>query len=1000
MSMKRVGWVFVLMLLLAKLSWAQMDAASLRVLVEDQSQAVIAGAEVRLTNTETNVELTRVTNDAGYAAFTPLVRGLYTVAVTMPGFSAVKVNSVVLDVNERKLVRVELHVTGSTETVEVTAGAAAIQTEEASVGQVIKGNVAVELPLAARRYTELALLVPGVTNSTMTVVTRGPGWFVANGNYHTQNNFVLDGFDNNQGTQNAQSLSAQVVQPSPDSISEFKVQTNSYSAEFGRSAGAVVNVSIKSGTNDVHGSGWYYNRDAALAANSWRSNLINAKKDDLRWHQFGGTLGGPIIKDKVFYFGSYEGFHRLFSDAFLVNVPTEAQRSGIFAFDVIDPNTNTAFVNRTIPLNRFDPLGKKLIDLYPMPNLPRRTAAGGRIIENYGVQRSGRENTHKFDARNDYYLSSRDRLFARYSFLQQDIYRDPIFEGLGDGVGDQGQQYNRNQSLGVSWTRTISARSVLETRFGYNRTNSSFSHATANEQNGEEFGFKGFTKEMLTTGGLPLISVSNYNSLGTRNFRPQYQKPITYQVLDTLSIIRGQHATKFGFEVRAKANRLADISRRNPAYTFAGQFTGDAIADLLLGYTQSVSVSTAPEVNLKQQAWSGFVQDDWKVRSNLTINAGLRYEYTTPYYGADVNKNINFNFNTRQLVFATDDDKYLIDPDRNNFAPRVGLSYQIHPDRLVLRSGFGLFYSGEDMRGSEGVLAYNPPQLIAATLTRANNGPPPVRLSDPLPAGILSNYNPATVALKSRDRDQNSATVFQWNTALQFLLPWDSTLELAYVGNQGRNLLAIYSANQVPFGMDGSVAANRPYPEWQQIGHAVTKAESSYNALQMKFEKRMSRGFYALTSYTFASALDEYGAWGASTGTQIGDNFRLERGPQSQSPRQRLTYSQVLQLPFGHGRAFGSGLSPVADAILGGWQISGIATVRSGLPVNVTLAGNGIDPHTGLSYTFLNRNGGELRPDRVGDPNSNSDARTDRSHYLNARSEERRVGKECRSRGC
>jgi len=295
-----------------------------------------------------------------------------------------------------------------------------------------------------------------------------------------------------------------------------------------------------------------------------------------------------------------------------------------------------------------------------------------------------------------------------------------------------------------------------------------------------------------------------------------------------------------------------------------------------------------------------------------------------------------------------------------------------------------MFYSGEDMRGSEGILAYNPPQLIAATLNRVGTGAPPVRISDPLPAGMLSNYNPATVSLKSRDRDQNSATVYQWNTAMQFLLPWDSTFELAYVGNQSRNLLAIYSANQVPFGKDGSVAANRPFPEWQQIGHAVTQAQSSYNALQVKFEKRMSRGFYALTSYTFASALDEYGAWGASSDVQIGDNFRLERGPQAQVSRQRLTYSQVWRLPFGRGRALAGDMPALAEAIFGGWQISGIATMRSGLPVNVTLASSGVDPRTGLNYTFLNRNGGALRPNRVGEPNTSSDARADRFHYLDA----------------
>ena len=224
-----------------------------------------------------------------------------------------------------------------------------MQSEQASLGQVIRGSVAVELPLAARRYTDLALLVPGATESTVLTTTRGPGWFVVNGNYQAQNNFIIDGVDNNQGTTNAQALSAQVVQPSPDAISEFKVQTNSYSAEFGRSAGAAINVVIKSGTNGLHGSAWYYNRDTSLAATPWSNNLIGAGKPELKWHQFGGTFGGPIVKNKLFYFVDYEGFKQSFANAFLVTVPSEAEKSGVFYRAVTDPDTKVPFPNNTSP---------------------------------------------------------------------------------------------------------------------------------------------------------------------------------------------------------------------------------------------------------------------------------------------------------------------------------------------------------------------------------------------------------------------------------------------------------------------------------------------------------------------------------------------------------------------------------------------------------------------------------------------------------------------------
>lgn len=991
--MKRIALLLFAAVLMTAPALAQTDTGALRVLVTDSTQAVVPGATVDVTNVATNDHRTAVSDGTGYAQFIPILRGTYTVRVSLSGFQSVEFKNVLIDVSERRFLPVTLQVASTSETVEVVSRAAAIQTEEGSLGQVIKGDVAVELPLAGRRYTELALLVPGTAPSTMTVETRGPGWFVANGNYHTQNNFVLDGFDNNQGTQNAQSLSAQVVQPSPDAIGEFKVQTNSFSAEFGRSAGAVVNVSIKSGGNLTRGSAFYYNRDKALASKAWLAKELNQPKEDLKWHQGGGTIGGPLVRDRAFYFASYEGFRRTFSNTFLTNVPTADQRNGVFASTITDPLTGLPFPGNTIPQARWDSLGSKLLDLFPAANLPGRTASGGRVIENYGVQRAGRENTHKFDVRTDYRLSPADRVMVRYSFLQQAINRDAIFEGLGDGVGNQGEQYNRNQSVGVTWTKILGSRTVNEARLGYNRTHSRFAHATANSTTATEFGFVGLPDFVNTTGGLPLIDFSNYNDLGTRNFRPQYQNPKQWQFVDTLTRAMGRHSIRAGFEVRLKNNELVDITRRTPAYTFNGQVSGNDIADLLLGMPRALTATTVPVIEWKQQAYAGFVQDDWKVNPNLTLNLGLRYEYATPYYGAGENQNINFDFNTGQLIFPSSGDKYLMDPDRNNFGPRLGFAWQAKPERLVVRGGFGIFYSMEDMRGSEGIIALNPPALIQATLIGTGNSSP-VGLSDPFPSNLLANYNPSTVSVKARSRNQQAATVYQWNLATEVLLTGNTTLELAYVGNAGRNLLANLSVNMVEFGLDGSVPSNRPFPGWQQISYNITEGASSYHSLQTKLEHRLGSGLYALASYTYARAEDEVGAWGAgANGVQatiktdlsnIREALASERGPNGQIPRHRFTLSEVWQIPVGRGRAVGGNMSPVLDAIIGGWQLSTIWTARTGLPVNVSLASSGTDPNTGLRYSFLNRNGGTLRPNLVGNPNSNSDASADRFHFLDA----------------
>ncbi len=973
----------ILVLAVTTVLTAQTDSASLRVFVEDASQSAVSGARVTLLNQATGLRADGSADGEGYALFSPVVRGAYQITVTQPGFKTVVLKDVGINVDERRLVRVQLEVSSVSETVEVSASVAAIQTEQGSLGQVISGRTAVDLPLAGRRYTELALLSPGVAPSTLNPVTRGPGWFVSNGNYHTQNNFLLDGVDNNQGTQNAQALSAQVVQPSPDSIAEFKVQTNSFSAEFGRSAGGVVNVSIKSGGNNIHGSGWYFNRDAALAARGWNNNLNNLPKSDLAWNQYGGTVGGPIVRNKLFYFGSYEGFHQSFANTFLTTVPSAAQRQGRFdpATRLVDPENGQPFPNFTVPASRFDALGAKLIALYPEPNQPGNVQ-NGRPVNNFSALRDGRENTHKFDVKSDYTLNEKNQFSVRYSYLRQSFNRDAIFTGLGDGVGNQGAQFNENNSLALNWTRTIGTRIVNNLRYGRNGTFAEFAHATANDQKADAFGFRGIPAELLQVGGLPQIDVNNYNDLGTRNFRPQFQQPKLNQIVNTTSITAGRHFLRGGFEMRLKDNTFIDVTRRTPSYGIPGVFSGDSMADLLLGLPESLQLNTVPTVQQLQQAFSFFLQDDFKVSRTLTLNLGMRYEYTTPFYGSGQNRNINFNPSTGGLILASDGDKYLTTPDRNNFGPRLGVAWQAVPEKVVIRAGYGIFYNTEDIYGSEANLPLNPPQLIQPRLLRVGTGPAPLRLSDAIPANVLSNYDSRTVSLRTREENQRSGLIQQWNVATQFQVSRASTFELAYVGNRGRNLFALYERNQTPFGVDGSVAANRPFPQWQGIQTGASRARSWYNAMQMKFEHKLERGLYALLGYTYASALDEAGTWDAGASPQFLDRFEAERGGMSQTPRNLFTAGVTYELPVGRGKRWGSGFSRAVDLLLGGWNASSFVSRRTGLPINVSLPLNGTNPLTGQNYRFFNRNGGGLRPDRVGEANTGISPKDNRFRFL------------------
>jgi hypothetical protein len=956
--------------------------------VEDASAAGIGEATVKLTNTATGITQSQVSESDGYASFSLVTRGSYTVDVEKPGFQKTHVTDLSLDVNEHKLVRVSLEIATVNATVEVSASANIVQSEQASLGQVIQGSVGVDLPLAARRYTQLALLVPGAADSTLdNSTTRGVGWFVTNGNYQTQNNFILDGVDNNQGTNNAQSLSSQVVSPSPDAIAEFKVQTNSYSAEFGRSAGAVVNVVLKSGTNSVHGSAWYYNRNSVFAANAWASNLAGAPKSNLSWNQFGGTVGGPVRKNKIFYFVDYEGFREDYSNPFIETVPTAAEQGGVFYHSIYYTGTKNPIPNNTIPVSLDDPLGSKLLALYPAANIPGTISASGQNINNYSIQAPGTERDHKGDVKGDYNISAKDVLSLRFSYLRQDIFNDGIFPGLADGVGNQGGQFNTNSSYGASWTHILSPAIVNAFRFGFTSTNANFTQASANGEGAAAFGFQGIPSEAILAGngGLPLINPTGYNELGTRGFRPQYQKPTLYQVLDNLSFVHGKHNIRTGFETRQKSNTNLNSNRTVPEYDFNGNFTNDALADMLTGQVYSFEANNQEIEDILQKAYAVYVQDDWKVAPTLTLNLGLRWEYETPYYGASPYENINFDFQTGQLIHGTGPTDYLVNPDHRDFGPRVGAAWQIVPDKLVLRGGYGLFYSGEDMSGSDVDLAANPPQLIPITLMQVSSGPPPLLLSQPVPANLFNTYNTSIISLTARQQNYHAARIHQFNVALQYQLPLKSTLEIAYVGNRGYDEFAENPGNQVPFGLDGSVAANRPYPEWSGITVGSQVARNWYNSLQLKYEKRLTNGWYALASYTFASAIDEAGAWGANTQPQISNDFNIEQGPQAQTPRhQNFTFSNIYELPFGRGRRFGSNWNRAVDGFLGGWHLANILTLHNGLPLNVTLSSSGTNPATNQTYKFYSLNGGTLRPNLIGNPETGISPEVNRLDFLSS----------------
>ena len=471
---------------------------------------------------------------------------------------------------------------------------------------------------------------------------------------------------------------------------------------------------------------------------------------------------------------------------------------------------------------------------------------------------------------------------------------------------------------------------VNELRVGYNKTAADFSHATVGQTTGTAFGFRGLPAHLDEVGGIPRITITGYQSIGVGNFRPQYHNPFAYQVTDALTWARGAQTWKFGFDYRYKQDDWVDLAFRTVAYNFDARFTNDGIADFLLGYTQSLGGSNFFVAQEVQQNYSAFVQNDWKIRPNLTLNLGLRYEYTTPLYGKDPYVNANIDYAARQLVIADPaplvyggrraDNRYAFQKsDFNNFGPRLGIAYQV-TDRLVMRSGFGMFYNGENITGTTaGELLVNAPNLYRVTLQRAGNGPPPLLLSDPVPSTFLDTgaISPTNLSFNSRWPQFEAATVTQWNVATEYLVTGNSTVEVAYVGNKARNLDVTITPNNTPWGIDGSIVANRPFPEYGTLGMRAPLGHSDYHALQAKYERRFSAGWYALASYTLAAGYSEAPTFGAGGGGAQNYDWShqpspipiLERAFMEQLTRHRLSVSTIARVPVGRGQRFGSGMN-------------------------------------------------------------------------------------------
>ncbi|HZT33689.1 MAG TPA: TonB-dependent receptor [Bryobacteraceae bacterium] len=949
---------------------AQINTASLGGLITDPSQAVVSGVVVSARHKSTGVQRVTRTNDTGYYSFASLPVGDYEVTAEHPGFEKM-IKRVTLETAEKARQDFTLNVGQVDTTVEVRSAAPQLSRDDATLGTVVDNNYVSKFPLMLRTWDDLLTLVPGVQASRYTEQSGATsagrtGDFNVHGVRSLQNNFILDGVDNNTFSENVQELTTQAVRPSVDAIQEFKVITNPYSAEYGRSPGAAVIVTTKSGTNQVHGLLYEYLRNNVFDANDFFSNRSGLKKPQNQRNQFGGDLGGPLRKNRLFGFFDWESTRINTGVSRITTVPLPNERIGDFSAAaaaaagvpdypaIYDPASHQPFANNQIPASRLDGSMQKIMPLFPLPNLPG---------ENNNFARNGAltDDADLFSGRMDWTPDARDTVFGRYSWATRARFIPGNFGGIADGTSTSafGRQNLTNHGAAIGWTRVISPRLVNEFRLAFTRDNSYAQQDPFGLNHAADF-VPGIPENPAVDGGVPLITFTGYNTyIGSPAFLPKFQITQQFEFSDTLSWNLGRHQLKFGADLHAPMrNIFLDVPGTRGTIGFDRIFTcqrnasnqcaagtGLSYADALLGYVQNAQLSNVYFADQRLHMYAFFAQDDFKVTPRLTLNLGLRYDFATPLLEGR-NHIANFDYATGQLFLAKPgslQDRSTVQPNRLNFAPRVGLAYQID-SKTVLRTGYGIFYSMLDRNGSENQAALNPPFLVNNTPAVPSTAAQPVML---LAQGFAPNFlDPATlnykvVHIRSVPVSDPFPYVQQWSFGFQRELPAGLFAEADYVGSKTTHINAIYDANSP---LNGAA----PYPNFGYLEFTNPLGNGSYQGLDLSLERRLNAGLAFRLSYTFSKNIDNVNEPLESLGSggvQNIRNFAAWRGPADFDVPHRVVLSYVYELPFGKGKPLAS--HGVLSWIVGGFRTSGSYTFASGKPFTVSSGGaigNSIDP--------------------------------------------------------
>ena len=976
-------------------AFAQQDQGNITGTITDSTGAVIPGANITARETSTNVTLISSSNEGGVYVVGPLKIGTYEISVESDGFKRSVRAGVEIHAGDRIGLDFELEVGDLVEVVTVEGTTPVLKTENATLDYTVERKQLEDFPLNGRSYQSLGLLSAGVApeiggrdRGPLGTTSFGNGLSV-NGQPALQNNYLIDGVDNNSTVMGLQDRKSQAVIPSLDAVQEMKVQTSNYSAEYGRNAGGVIMVSIRGGTNEFHGSAYEFIRNDVFDARPafGRNDRDGDGKADpavLRQNQWGGTFGGPIIRNKAFFFGSIETWNVRRAQSDLVVVPTPLERAGDFSQtaglnSLLDPNTSSVpaeraeFPNRVLPSNYAmrDPVGSALVELYPDPNL-----SDPATRNNFTSGEPWMTDRVQYDFRYDQTFSQNDSLFVRYSTYTFDQNRGAPLPGIArGGVGnDRARDDNGGSHFVLSETHVFNPNVINEFRFGrkFLGVDKDIDSDVPLSDLANQYGLRGIdTSDNLF--GLPRFAMAGnlpFIGLGGSGFQPNIKDTWTYQWMNNLTVIRGNHSIKIGADIRYDRTNIVGSQNARGIFNFNGKFSGISLADFMLGWLNNATKSTQVLSDQLFRSYMFFVQDDWKVTPNVTLNLGMRYELTSPWFDENnrMNKLSIDSQNYGQTITAGEfgdswSHRALVNTDTNNWAPRVGIAWQ--PGlRWTVRGGAGVFFGGQQGLGASGRMLVNFP-FVAQVQRTSGRAAPAFLLRDGFPADFLGDLSdpdnrPRNIRLNHWSTEFPMPTTYQWNFSVQRQLADNLGLTVAYVGSSSNFLLGVYNENAATRGDPGTEASRRKH--FEDVGnfnYRTPYGSSNYNGLNTTLAKRFSGGNLWTIAYTWAHGIGNTPEQfvGGETGVQDPTCFSCQRGSNSSDVRQRLATSYVVELPFGRGKPL-LDRGGAINAIFGGWQLTGLLQAQTGQYYNVTLPN---------AFSNLGTRVGTWRPDVIGE---------------------------------